>query len=281
MTRQCDLRSPTRRTLVQFFAATAVCASPLAARAAAKPAGIDMLEAINQAGRQRMLSQRLAKLYAQLLREVRGDEARKLTADSMALFERQLGNLHEFAQAKNASDIVKTYDQLRALWLDYRSVVGTPPNGDGLRAVAQLNEKVLVTANAGTVQLEKLAGGSLGKLVNISGRQRMLSQRIAKFYFFRSCGLNTPDITQGLEAARNEFEQNMRTLKAAPETGKEISSWLALGDTQWMFFDEAVRATGDSHDDKLYHENNVAVTSENLLQVMDKTANLYAAIKPA
>ncbi|MDB5887616.1 MAG: hypothetical protein JWM03_488, partial [Rhodocyclales bacterium] len=49
-------------------------------------------------------------------------------------------------------------------------------------------------------------------------------------------------------------------------------------ETQWLFFDEAVRADSSDRQELAYHDNNVAVTSENLLQVMDKLTNFYAAL---
>lgn len=278
------LPSPTstsRRRLLQAGSSLGLLlplASFRSAAAAPAPAGMSMLEAINQAGRQRMLSQRIAKLYAQAIRDVRKAEALKLMGDSIAIFEKQLAGLRGFAQQKNAADIVATYDQLGSRWQDYKVVISAPPSGEGLRQVATLNEQVLASAHAGTQQLEKLHGGSLGKLVNMSGRQRMLSQRISKFYFFRRDGIANPDIMKGLQAARLEFVAAMNTLKQAPENNNDINSWIALGESQWLFFNEAVDADPDRKQELGYHDNNVAVTSENILQVMDKLTNLYAAL---
>ncbi|MDB5802146.1 MAG: conserved transrane protein of unknown function [Rhodocyclales bacterium] len=253
---------------------------PAGAFAAPVPAasGITMLEAINQAGRQRMLSQRMAKLYAQIIRETRPSEARKLLGDSMALFEKQLENLRGFAQQKDAADIVATYVQLGSRWQEYKRVVAATPTQAGLQQIAALNEQVLASAHAGTVQLEKLHGGSLGKLVNMSGRQRMLSQRISKFYFFRRDGIATAECLKGLDAARVEFLAALKTLKQAPENTNDINSWIAIGEAQWLFFDEAVHANPGDRQELAYHDNNVAVTSENILQVMDKLTNLYAVL---
>ncbi len=251
---------------------------PSAAQATAPAAGISMLDAINQAGRQRMLSQRMAKLYAQAIREVRQAEAIKLIGESMVLFEKQLGNLRGFAQQKNATEIIATYEQLDSRWQEYKKVMSTPPTGEGLRQVAALNEQVLASANAGTQQLEKLHGGSLGKLVNMSGRQRMLSQRISKFYFFQRDGIANPDIMKGLDAARGEFLTAMNVLKQTPENTSDINSWLSLVESQWVFFDQAVRADPNAKQELGYHDNNVAVTSENILQAMDKLTSLYAQL---
>lgn len=256
-----------------------MCAvAPLApAIHAASATGISLLEAINQAGRQRMLSQRMAKLYTQILREIRIEESRKLLADSMALFERQLGNLRTVAKQNNATEIIATYDTLGVRWQDYKAIVGATPGMEGLKQVVSLNEQVLATAHQGTVQLEKLHGGSLGKLVNIAGRQRMLSQRISKFYFFQRAGVATPEMLKAMETARTEFINALGTLRGAQENSNDSLSWLGLADSQWLFFDDAVHADQNDKRSLAYHDNNLAITSENLLQVMDKLTNLYAA----
>lgn len=265
----------TRRRVLFALGALPLAASALAAPQ--KPAQIGMLEAINQAGRQRMLSQRMAKLYAQQIRGIRDSDARSLLADSMQLFDSQLLTLRGFAASQGTPEIVNTYQQLSTRWLDYKQQVGTPASPAGLKAVANLNELVLSLAHQGTVQLEALHGGSLGKLVNIAGRQRMLSQRMSKFYFFIAGGMDTPEMRKGLDGSRKDLLASMQTLKMAPENTRDTESWIKLAEMQWMFFDDALRADAKSHE-RNYLETNVAVTSENILQVMDKLTGLYASL---
>ena len=268
------LPNPARRHIL-----LALASLPLTgvARAAGPKSGeIGMLEAINQAGRQRMLSQRMAKLYAQQVRGVRASDAQALMSSSISLFDSQLDTLRRLATSRNAGDIVQTYDKLSAGWRDYRQVVSAPANPDGLLAIASLNEQVLATAHQGTLQLERLNGSSLGKLVNLAGRQRMLSQRMSKFYFFIANGMDNAEVRKGLEASRSEFIAAMQTLKRAPESADRVQSWITLAESQWVFFDEAIRSGRSKRSELDYLDNNVAVSSENILQVMDKLTELYA-----
>lgn len=268
-----------RRTLFSLGALPVAGLLGTSALAATQPPAqaTNTLEMINQAGRQRMLSQRIAKLYAQQVRGIRDAEARNLLGESMRLFDTQLLTLREFVSTKNTPALVDTYHQLSEHWLDYKQVAGTPANLGGLKKIAILNEQVLSLAHQGTVQLEALHGGSLGKLVNIAGRQRMLSQRMSKFYFFIANGIDIPDMRQGLDSARKDFLAAMQTLKMAPENNKVTESWIQLADMQWMFFNDALRADAKSRE-RTYLETNVAVTSENILQVMDKLTGLYATL---
>ncbi len=265
----------TRRHLIIAAASLAPAALLSNAMAATpKDGGLSMLEAINQAGRQRMLSQRMAKCYAQQLLGVKVDQAQQLLAASAVRFDEQLANLRRFTAAKDRAEAAATYDKLATLWASYRAAVTAAPTAAGLASVAKLNEQVLATAHEGTLQLEKLQATPIGTLVNLSGRQRMLSQRMAKFYFFGRAGLNAPETVAALKKSRADFVAAFAQLKAAPQNSTEVRNWLALADTQWQFFDEAISQTGDSRE----HDQNVATTSENILDAMDKLTALYTQL---
>ena len=102
----------------------------------------------------------------------------------------------------------------------------------------------------------------------------MLSQRMAKFYFFGRAGLNAPETVAALKKSRADFVAAFAQLKAAPQNSTEVRNWLALADTQWQVFDEAISQTGDSRE----HDQNVATTSENILDAMDKLTALYTQL---
>jgi hypothetical protein len=55
------------------------------------------------------------------------------------------------------------------------------------------------------LQLEQVSGKPVGKLVNIAGRQRMLSQRVAKFYLAQTWEATVPNAQAELDKARAEF----------------------------------------------------------------------------
>ena len=107
----------TRRHLI--IAAASLAPAALLSNAMAAPqkdSGLSMLEAINQAGRQRMLSQRMAKCYAQQLLGVKVDQAQQLLAASATRFDEQLANLRRFTAAKDRAEAAATYEKLAALW---------------------------------------------------------------------------------------------------------------------------------------------------------------------
>ena len=114
------------------------------------------------------------------------------------------------------------------------------------------------------MQYEAASGKSVGKLVNIAGRQRMLSQRMAKFYLANALQVDPPGSAAEIGKARSEFVAALEILRSAPEATPQIKDELVLADAQWMFFDHGLaRLEGAGASPKLMSD--VFVTSENLL----------------
>ena len=236
---------------------------------------VDLNDAINKAGRQRMLSQRMAKSYFAIGQGVEPELAERTLSASMGLFDRQLVELKMFAP----QPLIKaTYTQLESAWGDYKTaLVGERPGKSHADEVIALASKVLALAHQGTGQLEKVADRPLGRLVNISGRQRMLSQRMAALYLSASWGVQTATSTAELTKARDEFVAAHQLLKGAPEATSSIKAELELAQMQWGFFESALRTLKPGNPDPR-HMSHVFTTSERILQVMDGVTGMYSKL---
>jgi Type IV pili methyl-accepting chemotaxis transducer N-term len=261
-----------RRSLITAAGASAL----VLALPNAKAQVADLSDAINKAGRQRMLSQRMGKAWLATLQNVETVAARQVQDKSMALFDRQLVELKAFAP--NA-EVLSTYNKLETVWSDYKAaLVGREPNRDRAANLLQLDAKVLALAHQGTQQYEAALSKPVGKLVNIAGRQRMLSQRMAKFYLAATLPVEATVATAEINKARSEFKSALEILRNAPEATARIKEVLQLADAQWVFFDNALQnlQTGAQRTKPM---SDVFVSSENLLTVMDHVTGLYSAIK--
>ena len=112
----------------------------------------DLADAINKAGRQRMLSQRMGKAWLAMVHKTEDRSAQAVLDKSMALFDRQLVELKAYAPSP---EIRETYTTLEAAWSDYKTaLVGAAPSKAGAAALLKADARVLALAHQGTVQYE-------------------------------------------------------------------------------------------------------------------------------
>ena len=230
----------------------------------------DINSAINKAGRERMLSQRMAKAYFQIGQGVEVERSKKVLDASVMAFDRQLVELKNYAPTP---EIKATYVSLEKAWLDYKDyLIGKASSPENGRKVLALSEDVLALAQQGTVQLEKQSASTAGHLVNLSGRQRMLSQRMAKFYQATAWGVADANGAANLDKARKEFNEALKELAAAPSNTAQIKDGLELVKQQWFFFENALnqKVGGDKRPQVA-----VATTSERILEEMEIVVGLY------
>lgn len=243
-----------------LLAATAAAAPPL--EAAVKPEA-----AVNIAGRQRMLSQRIVKAYCQIGLGVLPRASRAQLRDAVALFEAQLVSLEASASGPDARAALRG---LGSAWRPFKALALGPVNLERARRLHALDGEVLAAAQRVTLLLEAASPGSLGPLVNLAGRQRMLSQRLAKIYMLQGWGMSGPGLREEAETARAEFAAALMTLQAAPQNTSEIGRELAAVELQWKWFENALALEG-THAYKLI----VADASESIVNSMERITLLY------
>ncbi len=226
--------------------------------------------AINKAGRQRMLTQRMVKSYTMIGIDVQKDIAQQQLHEAIALFDQQLHELNAYAP----NTILKeSLSKVETLWQPFRKVLQSPVNRDNAAILLETNDELLRASNKIVLQLQDLSGNAAARIVNISGRQRMLSQRLAKFYMLRAWQFDNAEVRSEMEQARLEFKGALNELQSAKVNNPEVRAQLQEASKQWELFNHGLERNKEQLVPLI-----VAMSSESLLNTMNNITGMYEAL---
>ena len=234
-------------------------------------AAIDDAEAMNLSGMQRMLSQRIAKSYLMIGAEVRSEQALQQLDQSVARFENNYQALAEYAPS---AEIGAALEQVGESWQHYRELALSRPTREQAVLLLALSDQLLAQSEALVQLIEAHTGSAGARLVNRSGRQRMLSQRIAKLYLALSWRLPVEGLEQQLQQATGEFEAAQQELLSAEQNTPQIAAALQKVEAQWRFARAGFQLSADAR----YVPTVITTTTETLLWQMNELTSAYAAV---
>lgn len=221
--------------------------------------------AINRAGLQRMLTQRMLKSYCQLGQDQFYIQPEKKLNKALNRYEEGLSFLQDFTVV---AGVKKSLDSINAIWPEYKTLILAPAVKNNVSKLVKMNEKLLSLSHQIVLDLEKLSGKELGKVVNISGRQRMLSQRIELFYLLRDWGFTEQYYLDALAKSRKEFAEGLDYLNNYKDNTDEIKVLLSKAGKSFNLFSHSLDAKNNAF--------LVSLTVRQLLKYMDAATNLYS-----
>ncbi len=190
----------------------------------------DAIRLINIAGRQRMLSQRIAKDYLYIGRKVAVDKAQKQLKASLKEFREGQSKLKEMINDPEIQNLLAFVDMSLG---ELEGIVKTEFTLDNAQLVLDLSESMLEGSQYVVDSLKKLADVKDSEIVAKSGKQRMLAQRIAKYYIAYQAGIKDKNTVDQMKAAVKEFSENHSTLMKNKDNTATINEKLAKVDRLW------------------------------------------------
>lgn len=272
MTPYCPAASPIstrRRTAVKILGLAFML--PLAH--AAQSQELALSTAINRSGRLRALSQRSAKAHIQIVLGILPDKSQEIATSAQALIQTCLRELKTSHQKSGQPIAPALLEQVENDARNLLAITAASFTRKSALEVSEQSDKLLASSEKLTSAYTESSRTHTGRLINTAGRQRMLSQRVAKLYFLSNIGHSNEALRRDIQKLRNEFNDNLATLSSAPLHTPSIRAYLELGRTQWLFLDSALNKSGDPA-----QMRNVATTSERLLEVMNDLANEYEIV---
>lgn len=181
---------------------------------------------INLSGRQRMLTQKMSKEMLLIYHGIDAKKNRTNLGRSALMFAKTLKGLMNGDKTLNLSptrdkDILKQMDVVSGLWLSFSKNVLPAISGEKvdlpfIKKVAKENLPLLKEMNKAVGMYEKAAGSDLNDLaavVNLSGRQRMLTQKMAKEFLLIAAQVNEKANKDQLEKTIALFDRTLKGLR--------------------------------------------------------------------
>ncbi len=210
--------------------AYAETAAPAASAVTNKAAIADIVKLIDVAGRQRMLSQRIAKDYLYAGEKIATAKANKQLKASL----KELVSAHKVLKDSiNDPEIQNLLSFVELSIEDFKSTANEPFNLDNAQLIIDLSESMLEGSQYVVNSLKAKVKVKESAIVGKSGKQRMLAQRIAKYYIAYQAGIKDKNTVDQMKAAVAEFSSAHKALMANPANTPEINRQLHGIDRLW------------------------------------------------
>jgi len=190
----------------------------------------DMVELIDVAGKQRMLSQRIAKDYLYAGEKVAVSKAKKQMKASME----EMVKIHKrLVDSINDPEIQNLLAFVQLSIEDFKSTANEPYSLDNAQLIIDLSESMLEGSQYVVDSLKEKVKVKESAIVGKAGKQRMLAQRIAKYYIAYQAGIKDKNTVDQMKAAVKAFSEAHKALMANPKNTPQINRKLHDIDRLW------------------------------------------------
>jgi hypothetical protein len=220
-----------------------------------------------------MQSQRLAKLYLHASMGLNATQALLQLDASVAEVNAEFGRLGGYAKK---STVQRVLARCETLWQGLRAALKQPPDPVSAERVNQLADELMIHAGKLSMLIEAEGETPVGRLIDLSSRLNMLSQRLARLYLLAQRDSRGQGVLVDIEQARKEFSTGMNELDTARENTLASRDAVGLAKNQWVFFDSAINRLNVAGRGDGTAMQNVATSSERIAQVLDLASSQYA-----
>ncbi len=190
----------------------------------------DLAKLIDIAGKQRMLSQRIAKDYLYIGEKVAVSKARK---EMKASLDEMLKAHKILKDSINDPEITNLLSFVELSMEDFKHTAEEPYSLDNAQLIIDLSESMLEGSQYIVNSLKEKAKIKSTTIVDKAGRQRMLAQRIAKYYIAYQAGIRDKNTVDQMKEAVKSFSDAHRFLMGNPTNTPEINRKLKEIDRLW------------------------------------------------
>jgi Type IV pili methyl-accepting chemotaxis transducer N-term len=196
---------------------------------------------VNRSARMRALSQRLVKLKTQQFLQITPDA----TSDSIVATEKLISSHLQFLSASVPASARPRVDTLSRLATALVIQSKVSPTAESLIQTNAASLEILKAADELTTEMQSLSKIKAVEVINIAGRQRMLSQRMAKNFMLAGARVESKEAATRIAADRKLFSDSMKTMNDSPVADAKVKQELANLASRYKKFDDLVADTSE------------------------------------
>ncbi|CAL2089142.1 conserved hypothetical protein [Tenacibaculum sp. 190524A05c] len=279
-----------KTTLFKIFALTCTVllfAKPMNVYGQSKYGMLTFNKAVNISGKQRMLTQKLAKTYLYLLGNPTDAKAKRDLLTTKIIFEKQNKILGANSQSQLTKNLIS---KVNKTWGRFKSLIEGVPNLKNAKEVVATNSILLKETNdvVEAVILESKNANNassddslseedveLKQTINKAGKQRMLSQRLALYYFANSGSLKDKNNEARLRGVYSNIDDAITDLLISNFNNAKVEEVLGAAMAKW----EVVR----NNEEKLFKNGftpkEMYKLSNDLTKAFNKVTISYEKVK--
>jgi hypothetical protein len=180
----------------------------------AKEMNDEKVKLIDIAGKQRMLSQRIAKDYLYVHKNIAMSKTEKELKHSLASFFKSHKLLTEVIKDEEINNLL---DFVELSSNDFNRTINQPFSLDNAQLILDLSESMLEGSQYVVDSLKSSIKIEESQIIEIVGKQRMLAQRIAKYYIAYQTGIKDANTVRSMKLTVSEFDKNLNNLLSNEE----------------------------------------------------------------
>ncbi len=227
---------------------------------------------INLAGKQRMLTQKMGKNLLFISNKIKTKHYKEDFETSKKLFSQTLDGLINGSdtlklKGTKLPKITKQLNVVKKLWSEQQSVLEAALKNKNTQKAIEGLDKILIEMNQASTlytksinrQKQRLKLSSLissfmnknkilKKRINLSGKQRMLTQRMAKLALMIDAGMNVEESKKRLKEfsdlyaqTLNGFKKGDKQLGCIPSDNAEVKKQIAVIEKEWEKFSSHIQ----------------------------------------
>ena len=231
---------------------------------------LDAQHAVDTAGKQRMLSQRMLADYVMIGMHSNFKNPKKDLKLVIHEFEENLKSITNYSRT---AKIQAALGKVQKTWKNAKKILTSKVDKQQCETLSTVLNVLLDASNQVVVEIKRDAITSHGEIVDISGRQRMLSQRIAGLYLM-DLWLQNDTSKRALKGAMLSYEKAFLKLKTFEKNTAPISHYLAKAEKAYLYI-KNMKGVGlpMNHMPAIIYKK-----ANDIFANMDKATHLYADI---